>query len=179
MVDEPKRGNLYGSTVAAPYVGAALESILPYMGVQASYTQEELDNMAVRVSGYKGWSVSYAKSVIEQSGLKVVVVGNGNVVTAQQPASGSYIEKSGGSVVLYAGGAPEENVTVPDLMGKTAALANGTLVNLGLNVKIEGTPHYLTGNEEIVVVEQSIPAGTKVAKGTVITITFRYVGKDD
>ena len=64
-------------------------------------------------------------------------------------------------------------------MGKTAALANGILTNLGLNVKIEGTPHYLTGNEEIVVVEQSIPAGTKVAKGTVVTITFRYVGKDD
>ena len=179
VVDEPKVGNLYGSTVAAPYVGKALESILPYMGVQASYTQEELDNMAVRVSGYKGWSVSYAKSVIEEKGLKAVVVGNGNVVTAQQPASGSYIEKNGGSVVLYAGEAPEENVTVPDLIGKTAALANRTLVNLGLNVKIEGTPHYLTGNEEIVVVEQSVPKGTKVAKGTVVTITFRYVGKDD
>ena len=179
LVDEPTQGNLYGSTVAAPYVGNALESILPYMGVQANYTQEELDNMAVRVSGYKGWSINTAKSYIKDAGLEVLVIGNGNYVTDQLPASGSYIEKNGGCIVLYAGKTPEENVTVPDLMGSTAALANSRLVNLGLNVKIEGTPHYLTGNEEIVVVEQSIPKGTKVAKGTVITLTFRYVGTDD
>ncbi len=179
VVDEPKKGNLYGSTVAAPYVGNALENILPYMGVQPNYTQEELDNMAVRVSGYKGWSVSYAQKMIEKAGLKAVVVGSGNVVTAQLPLSGTYVEKNGASVVLYAGDAPSEDIIVPDLMGKTAALANQTLINLGLNVKIEGTPHYLMGNEEIVVVEQSHPKGSKVAKGTVITITFRYIGKDD
>ncbi len=180
VVDEPKKGYLYGSTVAAPYVGDALESILPYMGIQANYTEEELDNMAVRVSGYKGWSVSYAKRMIEQSGLKALVVGDGNVVTSQLPASGTYVEKKGATVVLYTGKeAPSENVSVPDLTGMTAALANQTLINLGLNIKIEGTPHYLTGNEEIVVVEQSHPKGTMVANGTVITVTFRYIGGDD
>lgn len=180
VVDEPKKGYLYGSTVAAPYVGDALESILPYLGVEANYTEEELDNMAVRVSGYKGWSVSYAKRMIEQSGMKVLVVGDGNIVTSQLPASGTYVEKKGATVVLYTGKeAPSENVSVPDLTGMTAALANQTLINLGLNVKIEGTPHYLTGNEEIVVVEQSHPKGTMVAKGTVVTVTFRYIGGDD
>ena len=180
VVDEPTKGNLYGSTVAAPYVGDALEAILPYMGVEASYTQEELDNMAVRISNYKGYSVSYAKRLIEEKGMSVLVVGDGNVVSSQLPASGTYVESKGARVVLYTGKeAPSENVTVPDLTGMTAALANQTLINLGLNVKIEGTPHYLSGNEEIVVVEQSHPKGTKVAKGTVVTITFRYVGKDD
>ncbi len=180
VVDEPKKGYLYGSTVAAPYVGDALESILPYMGVEANYTQEELDNMAVRVSGYKGWSVSYAKRMIEQSGMRALVVGDGNIVTSQLPASGTYVEKNGATVVLYTGKeAPSENVSVPDLTGMTAAHANQTLINLGLNVKIEGTPHYLTGNEEIVVVEQSHPKGTMVAKGTVVTVTFRYIGGDD
>ncbi len=180
VVDEPQKGSLYGSTVAAPYVGDALENILPYMGVQAKYTQEELDHMAVRVSGYKGWSVSYAKRMIESAGLSCKVVGSGNVVTSQLPESGTYIEKKGGSVVLYTGKeAPSEDVLVPDLMGKTAALANQTLINLGLNVKIEGTPHYLTGNEEIVVTKQSHPKGTPVAKGTVVTLTFTYIGGDD
>lgn len=180
VVDEPQKGNLYGSTVAAPYVGDALEAILPYMGVQASYTQKELDNMAVRVSNYKGYSVSYAQSIIEERGMKVLVVGDGNVVTSQMPPSGTYIEKNGARIVLYTSKeAPSEDVTVPNLLGMTAAHANQTLINLGLNVKIEGTPHYLTGNEEIVVVEQSIPKGTKVAKGTAVTITFRYIGKDD
>ena len=107
------------------------------------------------------------------------MVGSGNVVSSQLPAGGSYVESNGGTVVLYTGKSePENSVKVPDLMGKTAALANQTLVNLGLNVKIEGTPHYLTGNEKIVVVEQSHAAGSYVPKGTVVTITFRYVGTD-
>lgn len=36
MVDEPIKGSLYGSTVAAPYVAAALKNILPYYGIQPS-----------------------------------------------------------------------------------------------------------------------------------------------
>ena len=180
VVDEPTKGSLYGSTVAAPYVGEALENILPYMGVEAVYTEKELANMAIRIPSYKGYSISYATRLIEQNlGLKVEVVGSGNVVSSQLPAGGSYVEGNGGTVVLYTGkDEPENSVRVPDLMGKTAALANQTLVNLGLNVKIEGTPHYLTGNEKIVVVEQSHAAGSYVPKGTVVTITFRYVGTD-
>ena len=180
VVDEPTKGSLYGSTVAAPYVGEALENILPYMGVEAVYTEKELANMAIKIPNYKGYSVSYASRLIEENlGLKVEVVGSGNVVSSQLPAAGSYVESGGGTVVLYTGKSePENSVKVPDLMGKTAALANQTLVNLGLNVKIEGTPHYLTGNEKIVVVEQSHAAGSYVPKGTVVTITFRYVGTD-
>ncbi len=179
LVDEPTRGSLYGSTVAAPYVGNALENILHYMGVEEVYTQEELDNMAIKVSSYKGWSISYARRMIEAAGLDVVVVGDGNVVKSQLPESGSYIEKKGGKIVLYTDNEIPSDIRVPNLLGKTAALANQTLVNLGLNVKIEGTPHYLTGNEKIVVVEQSHPEGTMVPKGTVVTLTFRYVGADD
>ena len=41
-VDEPTQGLLYGSTVAAPYVARFLETVLPYMGVEAVYTTEEL-----------------------------------------------------------------------------------------------------------------------------------------
>ena len=136
--------------------------------------------MAVKIPSYKGWSVGYAERTIEERGMDVLVVGNGSVVTAQLPASGSYVEKKSAKIVLYTGNEPPaEDVTVPDLSGKTAALANQMLVNLGLNVKIEGTPHYLSGNDEIVVVAQSHEKGTKVAKGTVVTITFQYIGKDD
>ena len=34
IVDEPTKGSLYGSTVAAPYVSDALENILPYLGIK-------------------------------------------------------------------------------------------------------------------------------------------------
>ncbi len=180
MVDEPTSGSLYGSSVAAPYVGSALKNILPYMGVEAVYTQEELNNMAIKVQSYRNWNVETAKAAIEKKGLKCTVVGSGTMVKSQLPAAGAYIEKSSGSVVLYTSDAPpDESIEVPDLMGRTAVFANQSLVNLGLNIKIEGTPHYLSGGEKVVVVEQSIPAGTKVARGTVVTVTFRYTGADE
>ncbi len=40
IVDEPTKGSLYGSTVAAPYVSDALENILPYLGIKPS-TEEQ------------------------------------------------------------------------------------------------------------------------------------------
>jgi beta-lactam-binding protein with PASTA domain len=64
----------------------------------------------------------------------------------------------------------KKTVTVPSLMGMTAVAANGTLSNLGLNIRIFGTPNYLA--EGIVVVKQSPAAGTVVDEGTVIEITF-------
>ena len=41
IVDEPTKGSLYGSTVAAPYVSDALENILPYLGIKPSTEETE------------------------------------------------------------------------------------------------------------------------------------------
>lgn len=180
MVDEPTKGSLYGSSVAAPYIGNALKNILPYMGIRANYTQQEIDNMAMTVSNYKNWNVDTAKASIESRGYKCTVVGSGTTVKKQLPEAGTRVEKNSAHIVLYTDSEPpSETITVPDLIGTSAVFANQSLINLGLNIKIEGTPHYLSGGESIKVVEQSIAAGTKVAKGTVVTVTFRYEGPDD
>ena len=42
MVDEPSIGSAYGSIVAAPYIGNVLREILPYLGVEAVYSEREL-----------------------------------------------------------------------------------------------------------------------------------------
>ena len=52
----------------------------------------------------------------------------------------------------------------------TAVAANGTLANLGLNIRIFGTSNYLS--DGIVVVKQSPAAGTVVDVGSVIDVTF-------
>ena len=52
------------------------------------------------------------------------------------------------------------------------------LINAKLNICIEGTDNYMSGAGAIVI-EQSIPAGTKVSPGTVVTVTFRYLDPDD
>ncbi len=180
IVDEPTKGALYGSTVAAPYISAALENILPYYGVEPVYTEEEIQNTAIRVANYKGYSLSYAESLIEKSGLKVKVVGSGSKVTSQLPAAGSEINRSSGVIVLYMGDTPTEEIVVPDLVGKTSVAANQILINLGLNIKIEGVnnPYVSEGNVPSVF-SQSIAPGTKVAEGTVVTVEFRYTDADE
>lgn len=180
MVDEPTKGVLYGSTVAAPYVSKALEKIMVYLGVEAEYTEEEMERMAVKVGSYKGWSVSAAVKNIEKLGYSYEIVGgDSGVISAQSPAAGTYVEKGSAKIVLYVkGNEPTPDVLVPDLTGRTAAAANQTLINLGLNVKIEGTTHYLSGINTVVY-SQSIPAGTAVAKGTVVTLNFRSMDGDE
>ncbi len=174
IVDEPKRGSLYGSTVAAPYVANVLENTMPYLGIEAEYTEAELKKLSVSVGSYKNWSVDGARYSIEELGLRCKVIGNGDTVTAQVPSSGTFVERSSGMVVLYAGEKVSDTVTVPELVGMVPSTANQMLVNLDLNIKLVGSASYLSGTG-YTAVEQSIPAGTKVPKGTVITVTFKKV----
>ena len=182
IVDEPTKGVLYGSTVAAPYVAAALENILPYYGVEPIYSDKEIANTAIRTPNYRGMKLDSAIARAEAAGIKVKVVGSGETVTSQSPSSGTEIDKKYGVVVLYAGGAsPDDDlVTVPDLIGKTSVAANQWLVNERLNVRIEGVNNpYVSENNVPVVVKQSIEPGTKVKAGTVVTVEFRYMDKDE
>ncbi len=179
MVDEPTEGSLYGSTVAAPYIAKFMETVLPYLGVEAEYTEAELQKLAVKVSSYRGWSVNKATEYAKNAGLTVTVVGSGDTVTSQIPESGSYVEKSSGRIILYTNGeTPSETVTVPDVVGKTAVAANASIVSKGLNIKIEGTKNYLSGTGATAV-EQFPAAGETVPLGTVVTVTFRYLGDED
>jgi len=172
---------LYGSTVAAPYIADALKNILPHMGVEAKYTQDELDNMAISFGSYRGWSVSAAKKSIESRGLECIVVGNAtdkSIVKSQTPAAGTLMEKASGRVVICVGDASPDTVTVPDLTGLPAVAVNARLAGLGLNIKIEGTPAYLSGTSAVAY-SQSVPKGTTVPKGTVIVVNFRSMDGDE
>ena len=179
MVDEPTIGSRYGSTAAAPYVANVLEQILPYLGVEAVYTDEELEKMAVAVPNLHYWSTALATNYLESLGLEYEIVGDGSYITKQVPAVGVSIEKAMGRIMLYTGSAkPQETVTVPNLIGKTAVAANSMVINAGLNIKIEGTKNYLSGTGATVVA-QSPSAGSVVAEGEVVTVTFRYLDDED
>lgn len=179
MVDEPTIGSRYGSTAAAPYVGNVLEQILPYLGVEAVYSDAELEKMAVTVPNLNYWSIALSTNYLDSLGLSYEIVGDGSYVTGQVPASGTSMEKADGRVILYTGKEkPAQTVTVPNLLGKTAVAANSMVINAGLNIKIEGTKNYLSGTGATVV-SQSPAAGTVVAKGEVVTVTFRYLDDED
>lgn len=182
IVDEPRKGVLYGSTVAAPYIANALENILPYMGVEPIYTESEQAKMAVSVPYCKNKTVAEAIEKIEKAGLKYEIVGSSSpdaVITKQSPAAYSRVEKSSGKVILYVGdSAATDMVEVPDLIGMNAVQANAKLMGAGLNVRIMGTANHMSGTGAKVY-SQSVEAGTKVAKGTVVTLYFRDLVSDD
>ena len=172
VVDEPTKGSIYGSTVAAPYVSKILSEVLPYMGIEPKYTEKELAKMNITVGNYRGLSLDAAKQMIGEKGLTYEIVGNGTSVVAQVPASGSKMSKNGGRIILYTENeTPSATAIVPDVMGLTAEQANKKLTDAGLNVRISGT----TMGEGTVVYAQSLLMGTVIPKGTVIEIELRYM----
>ena len=179
LVDEPTKGVLYGSYVAAPYVANVMEQVLPYLGVEAVYSEKELANMAVKTPYITGWSVNSAKNYAADLGIEVEVVGNGTLVRDQSPSAGEIMESERAKIILYTdAGLTPGTVTVPDVLGKTAVAANEILANRDLNIRIEGTNNYLSG-VGAVAISQSPAAGEQVEEGTVITVTFRNRDESD
>lgn len=181
IVDEPTNAPLYGSTIAAPYVGKIFEEILPMANVEPQYNENEAKALSVTVPDYssaKWWSPETAKRMAENLGFEVEIVGNGSIVTAQMPEAGSRVLLSSAKLVLYTGEEePKDTVIVPNITGKTAAAANQMLINAGLNIRIEGSKYYYEGGAATVV-GQSHEAGTKVPKGTAVTVNFGYYEED-
>ncbi len=171
MVDEPTDGVLYASVIAAPYVGSLLEEILPYCGVTAEY--EEGEREPVSAPWLVGAKTDTASELAEMLGFKVEIVGDGGKVIEQSPKMGELVDGENPKIILYTTNEAvneKQTVKVPDLTGMTALAANGTLTNLGLNIRIFGTTNYLS--DGIVVVKQSHEAGSVVNVGEVISITF-------
>ena len=180
VVDEPTGNSVYGSVVAAPYVSAFLTNVLPYLGVEPEYTTEELANAQLTVARYIGKDADEAKAEIAKLGISVEVVGGSGTVTSQVPTRGSTIAKDNGKIILYTNNADStaKTVTVPSVLGLTAAEANTKIINAGLNIAIEGAQNYNKGSGAIVT-SQSHSAGDTVPYGTVVTVEVIHLDTTD
>lgn len=178
MVDEPSSGLLYGSTVAAPYIGKAFESILPYIGVEPVYTDEEADRILNSIPSYVGLEAENAKAYAESKGLLVEMIGDGKYVCSQSPKSGSAYSGTSAKIVFYTDSAQDSKaITVPDVVGYSLAQANVLITNSGLNVKISGASSG-SGNQ-VVVYSQSPAAGAQLSYGEVVNIEIRYTNETE
>ena len=174
MIDEPTAGQYYGSAVAAPIGAEILSEVLPYLGYEPQYTDEELASLSISVPNVVGDELSAAKGKITNAKLTYKVVGNGEKVVDQIPKSTESLH-SGGVVILYT----EESTgtteaTVPDFTGLSVSSANATAANAGLNIQFAGN----TSSSSVVAYKQSIAANEKVATGTVVTVYFRDTSAD-
>jgi stage V sporulation protein D (sporulation-specific penicillin-binding protein) len=167
LVDEAQMDNAYGSQVAAPYVGQILEQALPYLGVEPTYTQQELDQMgSVQVPDVIGMEKAQAQTALTQKGLLVYLSGSEGTVVEQMPAAGEVVRR-GETVAITLKTreelGPVEMVDVPNLMGKTIEECRDILDGLGLNFYAHG---------EGKAIWQNIKPGNQVEIRTQIRVEF-------
>ncbi|MBR6825123.1 MAG: PASTA domain-containing protein [Oscillospiraceae bacterium] len=158
-----------GGVMAAPTVGAVLEDILPYLGVQADYTKDELYRVNVPMPNVEGLTIYAAQDKLKEANLQYRIVGKGSKVLSQLPGKGKPVPCYS-TVVLYTDSTmTEEAVAMPSLYGLTVEETVRKLNDLGLYLQPKGTEstawHVLAAN-------QSIPPGTMVERGTTVTVTF-------
>lgn len=166
--DTPLAGNYYGSAVAAPVFASIMSEVLPYIELDAQYTEQEAANVDTTTGTYTGLSVSEATKNVNADGFDVTIQGEGTTVIAQVPAAGSVIP-TGGTVVLYTDDdSTTYKVTVPDMVGYSISDVNYMAAYYGINVSITGA----VSSADSVATTQDIQAGTQVSPGTVVTVTF-------
>ena len=169
---EENGGYTGGNAVAGPYFAKMMEEILPYLGVEAQYSEEEyaaLDTVAPTVTGL---TLEEAYEKLESAGLSYTVIGEEDggaaTVTAQVPESGGAVPKDG-KVVLYTEGYDEDStyVTVPNFVGYDVTNASYLASINGLQISVSGS---VSSTAEAT--SQSIAEGEQVKNGTVISLYF-------
>lgn len=178
-LDTPSRSTgiyISGGVMAAPTVGAVMEDILPYLGVERVYSEEEIAGQEIVLEDFTGLTASAAERKLKGTSLKGNLVGTGETVTGQIPAPGQTIP-GGSEVLLYLGEEPEERmVEVPDFLGMNRQQAGDAAGKLGLYILVKGNDEVSTS---VTVTAQSHEPQTQVPVGTTITLEFTDLGARD
>ena len=178
-LDTPSRATgiyISGGVMAAPTVGAVMADILPYLGVQRNYTEDDAAGQSIVIENLTGLPLKEAEKLLRSRNLTARIIGTGETVTGQIPAVGQTVPGMS-EVLLYLGETiPETTVEVPDFSGMNRAQATAAAGELGLYVLVTGSSDL---SPNIVVTLQDIPAGTEVPAGTTIQLQFTDTGARD
>ncbi len=104
LIDEPT-GIYYGGTIAAPVIADLFDNILPYMGIEASYTEEEVKEYDIGTFTVPNFVGKTKKEV--QDLLKIYEfgelykLGEGETIVEQFPLPGEKIKKKSDLVLYY------------------------------------------------------------------------------
>ena len=176
-LDSPTGEGRGGGGTVAPYASRIMGEILPYLGVEPSYSAEELLGSDTTVNYVIGMTVADAEEKLKSKGFSVKVVGDGDTVTDQTPEGGTVIPGKS-RVILYAGSEkPDTLCTVPSLVGLSPSEANIAVSSAGLLLRFTGTTD--SGSGSVRVINQSEAAGAQVEAGTVISVQLSDSGVTD
>ena len=146
-----------------------MADILPYLGVERRFSEDEIASKTVILEDLTGFSEKDAEKYLKSASLCAKIIGQGEYVTDQIPSAGEQVP-GGSQVLLYMGEEVEQTtVQVPDFSGMNRAQASDAAGKLGLYVLVAGNPEIAPN---ITVTAQDIPPKTEVSRGTTITLQF-------
>lgn len=170
-LDEPHSFATGGGALAAPVAARIIDDTLQYLGVPKTYTPEEQQRLETAVPELTGWKTPAAAARLEEEGLAVQVVGEGERVLSQVPQAGHVLPRAS-TVLLYTEeGGQQKIAEVPALAGRDYAGARQALAAAGLNLDASGA----LGSPDAVAVEQDIPPGERLPMGSVVRVRFYEV----
>ena len=171
-LDTPSRETgiyISGGVMAAPTVGAVMADILPYLGVERTFSETDPAGLEIVMEDLTNLTAQDAERKLKDMGLQAKFSGTGETVTGQIPAAGQTVP-GGSEVLLYLEQVPETaQVRVPDFTGMNRQQAADAAGALGLYVLVSGNADV---SPEVTVTAQSIPKDTQVPAGTTITLEF-------
>ena len=103
-LDTPSRETgLYisGGMMAAPTVGAVLADLLPYLGVHHSYAPDDPAGRELVLADLTGYTEEQLRAYLKETGLQVLIRGDGDTVTAQLPAAGQTVPGNTQLIVYF------------------------------------------------------------------------------
>ena len=172
-LDEPNKWTgtyVSGGNMVAPVASSVMSEILPYLGIEPSYTAEELVGADKTVPNVVGFTKDAATQKLAASGFGCRIVGSGDTVTDQTPAGGAIVPNSA-EIILYLGAEKStDKCIVPNVVGDSAATANQKIVNAGLIMGVSGATN--ASSSTVRAISQSIDPGAEVAAGTVVRVQF-------
>ena len=159
-----------GGNMAAPVAATVMAEILPHLGIEPTYSADELVGADKTVPNVVELTLDEAKAKLAEEGFSCRTVGDGGTVTDQTPLGGAIVPNNA-EIILYLGAEKSDALCiVPNVVGDSAAAANRKLTDAGLIMSVSGA----TGGSSASVraISQSEEPGKEVPAGTVVRVQF-------
>ncbi|WP_455714387.1 penicillin-binding transpeptidase domain-containing protein [Anaerosporobacter sp.] len=103
LIDEPV-GIYYGGTIAAPVIADVFDNVLPYLGIEENYSQQEVEEYGIgsfQIPDFLGKTKEEAEELIKVYEFgEIYYIGDGDKVAEQFPLSGETVNKNS-DLILY------------------------------------------------------------------------------
>ena len=168
IVDEPRGGAHFGSTVAGPVVRQIMSDSLRYMGIKPNIMASEFSSIKkIAIPEIRNMKYSDAIMALDTAGLSYSFDSNVQIDTAAVvmdtfPKTGENVPE-GTSVMIYLKSTEDESMIMPDLTGKTFKDVEAILKEMQLELAAVGSGK---------VKSQMPSAGTKIYKNNMINVEF-------